>query len=104
MATQEDPRALQWQVYTWHRDGRLELACIFVNVVMCERQITDGNERFSTRWEINREIVHGYDDSARITYACRPGDEVTVRVVVTGKDNRPIEATVRSRCVRSAGG
>jgi Tol biopolymer transport system component len=93
-----------YQVYTWHRDGSLELICIFVNVVMCERQITNWNEPITTRWEINREIVHEYDDHAGVRYACRPGDEVTVRVVVTGKDERPIEATVTSRCVRSAGG
>jgi Tol biopolymer transport system component len=105
--TKEDPGALpnlDRQVYTWHRDGSLELICIFVNVVMCERQITNGDERFSTRWEVNREIVHEYDDRAGLRYACRPGEEVTVRVVVTGKDRRPIEETVTSRCVRSAGG
>jgi Tol biopolymer transport system component len=107
VVTKEDPVVLpnqEWQVYTWRRDGSLELACIFVDVVRCERQIINGDERFYTRWEINRKIWRDYDNHARVNFACRPGEEVTVRVLVTGKDGRPIEATVTSRCVRGGGG
>jgi hypothetical protein len=98
------PVAEPQQVYARRRDGGLELTCSFVDVVRCERQITNGDERFSTRWEINRRIWRESDNHARVRFACRPGEEVTLRVVVVGKENRPIEATVTSRCVRGTGG
>jgi Tol biopolymer transport system component len=94
-----------WQVHAWHRDGTLQLVCIFVDVVRCERQITNGDERLYTTWEINRKMWRDYDNQARIRFVCRPGEEVTVRVVMAGtKDNRRIEATVTSHCVRGNGG
>jgi Tol biopolymer transport system component len=101
--TKEDPQELPdqvWQVYTWRRDGKPQLVCIFVDMVMCELQVTNEDKRFHTIWEINRKIWREYDNHTIVRFACRPGEEVTLRVVVVGTEDRPIEATVTGRCVR----